>query len=103
MSSAQPAFGGMFRQLIELGVIEVNTEPLFTDKPRATVCGAVDERLYWCFRAVCLCSAVSGTISGIYLVGFDRCTHHREEYRNLPKNYVPLTRAFLHERPKPTR
>jgi hypothetical protein len=28
MSSAQPAFGGMFRQLIELGVVEVNTEPL---------------------------------------------------------------------------
>ena len=28
MASAQPAFGGMFRQLIELGVVEVNTEPL---------------------------------------------------------------------------
>ena len=28
MSSTQPAFGGMFRQLIELGVIEINTEPL---------------------------------------------------------------------------
>ena len=28
MSSAQPAFGGMFRQLIELGVVEINTEPL---------------------------------------------------------------------------
>jgi hypothetical protein len=28
MPSAQPAFGGMFRQLIELGVIEINTEPL---------------------------------------------------------------------------
>jgi len=28
MASAQPAFGGMFRQLIELGVIEINTEPL---------------------------------------------------------------------------
>jgi transposase-like protein len=28
MVSAQPAFGGMFRQLIELGVVEVNTEPL---------------------------------------------------------------------------
>jgi hypothetical protein len=28
MSSAQPAFGGMFRQLIELGVVEVGTEPL---------------------------------------------------------------------------
>jgi len=28
MSSAQPAFGGMFRQLIELGVVEANTEPL---------------------------------------------------------------------------
>jgi hypothetical protein len=30
MSSTQPAFGGMFRQLIELGVIEINTEPLDT-------------------------------------------------------------------------
>ena len=28
MASTQPAFGGMFRQLIELGVIEINTEPL---------------------------------------------------------------------------
>ena len=28
MASAQSAFGGMFRQLIELGVIEINTEPL---------------------------------------------------------------------------
>ena len=28
MSPAQPAFGGMFRQLIELGVIEINTELL---------------------------------------------------------------------------
>ncbi|MDB2293979.1 IS1595 family transposase, partial [Halorubrum ezzemoulense] len=28
MSSTESAFGGMFRQLIELGVIEINTEPL---------------------------------------------------------------------------
>jgi hypothetical protein len=28
MSSAQPAFGGMFRQLIDLGVVEIDTEPL---------------------------------------------------------------------------
>jgi len=28
MSSAQPAFGGMFRQLIELGVVKIDTEPL---------------------------------------------------------------------------
>jgi len=28
MASTQPAFGGIFRQLIELGVIEINTEPL---------------------------------------------------------------------------
>jgi hypothetical protein len=28
MSSAQPAFGEMVRQLIERGVIEINTEPL---------------------------------------------------------------------------
>ncbi len=28
MSSAQPAFGGMFRQLIELGVVKISTEPL---------------------------------------------------------------------------
>jgi len=28
MAAAQPAFGGMFRQLIELGVVGVNTEPL---------------------------------------------------------------------------
>jgi len=28
MSSAQPAFGGMFRELIELGVVEIDTEPL---------------------------------------------------------------------------
>ncbi|GCF16244.1 hypothetical protein Harman_41790 [Haloarcula mannanilytica] len=28
MSSAQPAFGGMFRQLIKLDVVNVNTEPL---------------------------------------------------------------------------
>jgi hypothetical protein len=28
MSSAQPAFEGMYRQLIELDVVEINTEPL---------------------------------------------------------------------------
>jgi len=28
MSSAQPAFGGTFRQLIELDVVKINTEPL---------------------------------------------------------------------------
>jgi hypothetical protein len=28
MSSAQPAFGTMFRELIELGVVEIDTEPL---------------------------------------------------------------------------
>ena len=28
MSSAQPAFGAMFRELIELGVVEIDTEPL---------------------------------------------------------------------------
>jgi hypothetical protein len=28
MSSPEPGFGGMFRQLIELGVVEINTEPL---------------------------------------------------------------------------
>ncbi len=28
MSSAQPAFGAMFREQIELGVVEINTEPL---------------------------------------------------------------------------
>jgi hypothetical protein len=28
MSSTEPAFGGMFRRLIELGVTEINTEPL---------------------------------------------------------------------------
>ncbi|ELZ28722.1 hypothetical protein C474_14539 [Halogeometricum pallidum JCM 14848] len=28
MASAQPAFGGMFRELIELGVVEIDTEPL---------------------------------------------------------------------------
>jgi len=28
MVSAQPAFGAMFRELIELGVIEIDTEPL---------------------------------------------------------------------------
>ena len=41
MSSTQPAFGGMFRQLIELGVIGINTEPLddrieLTNKQRGT-------------------------------------------------------------------
>jgi hypothetical protein len=28
MSSAQPAFGTMFQELIELGVVEIDTEPL---------------------------------------------------------------------------
>jgi hypothetical protein len=28
MSSAQPAFGAMFREQIELGVVEINTKPL---------------------------------------------------------------------------
>ena len=28
MASAQPAFGAMFRELIELGVVEIDTEPL---------------------------------------------------------------------------
>ena len=28
MVSAQPAFGAMFRELIELGVVEIDTEPL---------------------------------------------------------------------------
>jgi hypothetical protein len=28
MSSAQSAFGAMFRELIELGVVEIDTEPL---------------------------------------------------------------------------
>ena len=28
MSSAQPVFGGMFRQMTELGFIEVGSEPL---------------------------------------------------------------------------
>ncbi len=28
MSSAQPAFGAMFREPIELGVVEINTKPL---------------------------------------------------------------------------
>jgi len=28
MSSAQPAFGTMFRGLIELGVVDIDTEPL---------------------------------------------------------------------------
>jgi ribosomal protein S27AE len=28
MSSAQPAFGAMFRELIELGVVKIDTEPL---------------------------------------------------------------------------
>lgn len=28
MSGAQPAFGGMFRQLIKLGVVKIDTEPL---------------------------------------------------------------------------
>jgi hypothetical protein len=28
MSSAQPASGAMFRELIELGVVKINTEPL---------------------------------------------------------------------------
>jgi len=37
MSSAQSAFGGMFRQLIELGVVEIDTEPL--DAQRLSVAG----------------------------------------------------------------
>ena len=28
MSPAQPAFGGMFREPIELGIVEIDTEPL---------------------------------------------------------------------------